>query len=67
MGGLRYDKNHPWPTDGATRKYVDRKDDRMVYKFEALEKKFKRSFLRMVELETRLRELEEEMKKGRAD
>lgn len=22
-------KNHPWPTDGATRKYVDRKTDRM--------------------------------------
>lgn len=23
-------KNHPWPTDGATRKYVDRNFDRLT-------------------------------------
>ncbi len=51
-------KKYPWPTDGATRKQLDRLEDKQKWRMEDLQKKFQRSFLRLVELETRLRILE---------
>ncbi len=29
-------KRHPWPTDGVTRKYVDRVEDRLLVKITRL-------------------------------
>lgn len=31
-------KNHPWPTDGATRKYVDRANDKLILRLDRISK-----------------------------
>ncbi len=39
--GCVTERNHPWPTNGATRKYVDRGDDRLAARIDRWSEKIR--------------------------
>ncbi len=53
---MKYTK-YPWPTDGATRTYVDRLEDKLVRKMDRIQRSISRSVLRLVEMEAQVAEL----------
>lgn len=60
MGRLKYRK-YPWPSDGATRKFVDRVEDKLNRKFDSLRQSISRIMVRLVELEQRTERVEMEV------
>ncbi len=46
--------SHQWPTDGATKKYVDRASDKQQYQIERLKDQHSRLIVRMLALEEQI-------------
>ncbi len=53
-------RKYPWPTDGATKKQLDRVEDKLIRKLTAIREAQSRMVIRIVELEALAKKLEEE-------
>ncbi len=51
---MKYSK-YQWPTNAATIKYVDRGDDKLLFKIERLQKSVSACVMRLIELEAKIR------------